>query len=194
MTARLCYADGEVFPLRVDRWTAPATPEEQMLLRAVEPPVLDVGCGPGRHVKALAERGVIALGIDVSAIAVGIARRTGAPVLERSIFENVPAMGRWGTTLLLDGSIGIGGDPVTLLLRLRELIRAGGRVLVELEADGPLMHRGAAWIEKDGVRSETFPWARVSRSGIGDIACSTGFDVHVPWKDGDRCFAQLDAR
>ena len=46
-------------------------------------PVLDVGCGPGRHVHHLARRGVLAIGIDVSRDAVRLARRRGASVILR---------------------------------------------------------------------------------------------------------------
>ena len=38
-------------------------------------PVIDVGCGPGRHVAELAARGAIALGIDISAAAAATAAR-----------------------------------------------------------------------------------------------------------------------
>ena len=35
----------------------------------------------------------------------------GVNVLERSVFAGVPGQGRWRSVLLLDGNIGIGGDP-----------------------------------------------------------------------------------
>jgi hypothetical protein len=54
--------DGRVLPLDLDRWLGPITPEDQAVLDLVRGPVLDVGCGPGRHVLALAERGTMALG------------------------------------------------------------------------------------------------------------------------------------
>ena len=142
---------------------------------------------------ALAERGIVTLGVDVSPIAVEIARSAGAPVLERSIFERVPAAGRWGTTLLLDGNIGIGGDPVMLLHRLRNVMRSGGRVLAELEDAGRPTGRATAWIERDGIRSAPFPWARVSVDGIDAIARASRFTVHSSWTENGRCFARLDA-
>ena len=35
----------------------------------------------------------------------------GATVLQRDIFGPLPGEGRWGTALLFDGNVGIGGDP-----------------------------------------------------------------------------------
>lgn len=194
MTARLLYDDGVEVPLQIERWTGPATSEERALLESVIPPVLDVGCGPGRHVVALAERGIVTLGIDVSPMAAELARTTGASVLERSIFDRVPAAGRWGTALLLDGNIGIGGEPRTLLLRLRELIRPHGRVLVELEGPGKPTGRAVAWIERNGTRSAPFPWARVSVDGVPEIASTSGFTTQSVWMENERWFARLDAR
>ena len=54
----------------------------------------------------------------------------------RSVFQPVPGEGGWDTVLLADGNIGIGGDPVALLTRCRELLAPAGRVLVELDPPG----------------------------------------------------------
>ena len=98
------------------------------MLERVDGPVLDIGCGPARHALTLAEAGIVTLGIDISLPALAVARRRGAPVLHRSIFERVPGHGRWGTALLLDGNIGIGGAPDALLRRVAALLRVDGRV------------------------------------------------------------------
>lgn len=71
---------------------------------------------------ALAAWGVMALGIDIMPSAVRLARRRGALVLERSVFEHVPGKGLWGSALLLDGNVGIGGDASALLARLSTLL------------------------------------------------------------------------
>jgi len=51
--------------------------------------------------------GVPALGIDQSATAVDLARRSGAPALRRDVFGPLPGAGRWSTVLLADGNVGM---------------------------------------------------------------------------------------
>src|SRR5207244_2901221 len=115
--------DGHVVRLPVQRWTGEPSAEERLVLTWVDPPVLDIGCGPGRHVASLLRRGVPALGIDPAPSAVSLARSRGAAVLQRSVFDPLPRSGGWGTALLLDGNVGIGGDPARLLRRVGSLIR-----------------------------------------------------------------------
>jgi Methyltransferase domain len=98
--------------------------------------VLDVGCGPGRLTAALNTRGNRALGIDTSAAAVRLARRRGANAVRRDVFDPVPGNGRWRHVLLADGNIGIGGDPLRLLRRCRELLEPGGHLHAEVTAPG----------------------------------------------------------
>ena len=123
--------DGRTLEWDVDRWMAPADHVDESLLDRTIGPVLDVGCGPGRHVSSLLSRGVEALGIDTSPTAVRLARRRGAPVAHQSIFDAVPDTGRWRCGLLLDGSIGIGGNPESLLRRVSGVLSKRGRLLVE---------------------------------------------------------------
>lgn len=119
---QLVCDDGSIIVLDVHRFMCAATPEEKRLLAKATSPVLDIGCGPGRHVLALAYSGKIALGIDPAPSAVALAHHRGATVIQRSVFEHLPATGRWNSVLLLDGNIGIGGDPVALLTRVAELL------------------------------------------------------------------------
>ena len=56
--------------------------------------------------------------------------------IRRDVFAAVPGEGRWDCALLADGNIGIGGHPERLLRRLGRIVRPGGHVVVELDADG----------------------------------------------------------
>ena len=180
-----------MIPLLLDRWTAAPTREEMTVLDRACGPVIDVGCGPGRHVYELAARGVLALGIDISPDAVAVARRLGAAVLQRSVFDRVPNEGRWRTALLMDGNIGIGGDAVTLLDRLRGLMATHGSVLAEVEAPGLPSGVELMRVERDGDVGPWFPWARVSLDGIDEIAEQVQLTRIWTYEEEGRWFVQL---
>jgi len=186
---------GEALSLDLARWHAPADDEERDLLAAVRGPVIDLGCGPGRLVVRLASQGVPALGVDASPSAVSLARRRGATVLERDLFGPLPGEGRWATALLFDGNIGIGGDPVRLLARCRQLTEPAGQVIAEVHPPSTPSRPLTAWFEQGGRRSPTFPWAVVGADGVAGVARCAGFDVaEVSPTQSGRWFASLRAR
>lgn len=98
----------------VRRQRAAMAGADDILLSRCQGPVLDVGCGQGRLVAELNARGIVALGVDLSRQAVNLAAARGACVLRRNVTDRLPLEGRWGTILLADGNIGIGGDVDTL--------------------------------------------------------------------------------
>jgi len=175
-------------------WLDQADPVDARVLRQVVGPVLDIGCGPGRHVVALAERGVVALGIDIAPSALNVARWRGAMTLERSVFSRVPASGRWRTALMLDGNVGIGGDPGILLARVRELLAPGGSAIVEARADGRRHMTRTVRLEVWGALGPWFALAPVAIADVAGLARSTGFVVTNQWTDGGRYFAELVSR
>jgi SAM-dependent methyltransferase len=185
---------GRSFPLLVDRWWASPAPEEESVLDLALPAVLDLGCGPGRHTRALLARGVRALGVDSAEPVVSAARSLGAPVVHRSIFDPLPEEGRWATALLLDGNVGIGGDPERLFARVRQLLRSGGRALVEVEEPGQPTERLRVRAERPGGATGWFDWARLGADGLDGLASSSGFDLIRTWERSGRWFARLDAR
>jgi SAM-dependent methyltransferase len=187
----LCTRGGARIPLLVDRWAAVPAAEEMAVLDRALGPVLDVGCGPGRHVYELAARGVVALGVDISDAAVACARERGSSVLQRSVFDRLPNEGRWRTALLMDGNVGIGGDAVGLLHRLRSLITALGSVLVEVEGPDAPTTVEIVRVEREGETGPWFPWARVSVDGIDDIAAAAGFRRTWTHEEEHRWFAEL---
>jgi SAM-dependent methyltransferase len=182
----------EVVPIPVGRWHGVPDREEMEVLARAQGPVLDVGCGPGRHVRALIEKSVPAVGIDVSLAAVRAARRRLAPAIKVSVFGAVPGAGNWMTLLLLDGNIGIGGDPVRLLRRCHDLLDPQGMVLAELDPPDVPAGRFHARVEHAGQVGPGFPWARVGPGQMGGVAAQAGFDVNDIWEAGGRWFVQLD--
>jgi SAM-dependent methyltransferase len=178
--------------LPVGRWFgAIEDVDERVLDTVAHGPVLDVGCGPGRHVAALAARGIPALGIDITTGALDVARGRGACVLRRSVFDRVPAAGRWASVLLLDGNVGIGGAPRALLRRVRELLRPGGIALVELDAPSERRAPRVVHFEVDAVRGPWFTLSVVTVEDLGNLAHASAFVARSVWHDEGRWFAAL---
>lgn len=191
-STRLCGEDGTVIELDVARWSAPADALERRRLDRVRGPVLDLGCGPGRLVVALAERGVPALGVDASPVAVAQARERQASALVRSVFDPLPGTGRWRTALLFDGNIGIGGDPLRLLRRAVELLGRRGRLVAETAPPDQPLRRFPARVERDHVVSAWFPWAVVGADALARMAEGLGM-VHLETvEDEGRWFVDLE--
>nr|WP_221475710.1 class I SAM-dependent methyltransferase [Sphaerisporangium rubeum] len=184
------YADGRVRPLAAERWTRPIPGDEEVLARCAAP-TLDVGSGPGRLTAALARRGVAALGVDISPVAVALTRRAGGTALCASVFEPLPRTGHWAVALLADGNIGIGGDPAALLLRLRELVRPGGTVIAELAPPGSPAAVHRVRLRSGGQAAEWFPWATVPADGAGVLARRCGFPSADHWDEAGRWFVAL---
>jgi SAM-dependent methyltransferase len=187
--AGIRLANGRLEPLEIDRWLAPADAVDEQILADVEAPVLDLGCGPGRHLAALRAAGKRGLGVDLSPVAVEIARGRGADAINTSLWSQIP--GRWRTILLLDGNIGIGGAPILLLRRAAELLAPGGAIVVEVDPPGSRTHRVRVRLEAPGVVSEWFRWARVGVDGVAGVARPAGFAVEEVRALAGRTFVTL---
>ncbi|MER5945207.1 class I SAM-dependent methyltransferase [Streptomyces sp. NPDC001904] len=187
--------DGWLLPLDVERWCTGADAVDRALLDRCEGPVLDVGCGPGRLVAELVARGTPALGIDISAAAVARTARLGGPALLRSVFAPLPGEGRWGTVLLADGNLGIGGEPAVLLARVAQLLAPGGLLIAEtapLDVDERVSVR---IVGATAAESAPFPWARVGTPALLRAAARAAHWRPVAqWSAAGRCFAALRSR
>ncbi|MFF8726588.1 class I SAM-dependent methyltransferase [Streptomyces sp. NPDC015171] len=191
-------ADGWLLPLEVERWCARADPVDQAVLDRCEGAVLDVGCGPGRLVAELAARGRTVLGIDVSEAAVDHTVRYGGQALRRSVFEPLPGEGRWDTVLLMDGNIGIGGDPHALLDRVAGLLVPGGLLIAEtaaVDVDERSEVQVVAGTEAGTGGDAAFPWARLGTPALlRYTGRGAGWRPAGQWTAGGRRFVALRSR
>ncbi|MEV0174728.1 methyltransferase domain-containing protein [Streptomyces sp. NPDC050803] len=188
-------SDGWLLPLDVERWCAEADAADLEVLRRCEGPVLDVGCGPGRLVAALGAQGRPALGIDVSEAAVARTVSLGGQALRRSVFDPLPGEGRWGTALLIDGNVGIGGDPRALLDRMAELLLPGGLLIAETVPGLDLDERVLVHVaDARGAAGTPFPWARLGTPALLRHARRAGWRAGGQWSVGGRSFAALRSR
>jgi len=192
-----CAAGASPTELALQRWCAAADTADRAALDRMRlgfpagAEVLDLGCGPGRHCVYLHNAGLDVLGVDASAAAVELTRRAGATALHADALGTLPRPGAgWDGVLLLDGNIGIGGNPRRLLSQGAGLLASAGRLLVELDPDGVTDCR---WLQLShgGRLSAPFRWARLAAADLEGAAAGLGMVVTNCWTQDDRHFAVL---
>ena len=191
------HDDGRVGRLPVGSWLGGRSADtvfDEAIVALCEGPTIDLGCGPGRLVAHLIERGVPALGVDVSATAIDLARRSGAPALRRDVFDPLPGTGRWQTVLLADGNVGLGGDPERILRRAGELLRRGGRCIAEFDSATTGINVSWVRLESQETIGPWFRWASVGIDCVSALAARVGLAVADVHPIGQRVVASLVTR
>lgn len=178
-------------PLPVARWCGDADRGDRAVLAHCVSPTIDLGCGPGRMAEQLVRDGVSVLGVDAAPGAVALARARGVDVVCGDLFEALPGEGAWSSALLADGNVGIGGDPVRLLRRARELLRPGGQVVVDLSPPGTGLAVGRVRLRVGDRSSQAFPWAVLGADAVAAVASSAGLAVADVHEYSGRWFAVL---
>ncbi|MGK0275903.1 MAG: SAM-dependent methyltransferase [Ilumatobacter sp.] len=177
--------------LDIQRFRDAPSRSERSFLKRLSGPILDIGCGPGRAAAYLRQRDVPALGLDANAGLVALARSNGALCVHQNAFEPVPFEGRWQQVLLLDGNIGIGGDPAKLLERLRRILIPGGRALIEVERNGTCRQM-IVREHVSGRIGEPFAWATLTMSGLDELIAGHGWRCEYVHEIDDRLIVELE--
>jgi hypothetical protein len=123
----------------------------------------------------------------------GAARSNGALCVHQNAFEPVPFEGRWQQVLLLDGNIGIGGDPAKLLERLRRILIPGGRALIEVERHG-VSRQMIVREHVSGRIGEPFAWTTLTLSGLDELIVGTGWRCEFVHEIDDRLVVEVERR
>jgi SAM-dependent methyltransferase len=94
--------------------------------------LLDVGCGPGRHAAAFAQRGVEVVGVDISDVFLGLMSGRARPVLGDARCLPVRAASFDAAISLCQGGFGLlgGNDDGLVLAEMARAVRPGGQVAV----------------------------------------------------------------
>lgn len=168
--------DPIALPMRT--WAGAVSPSDRAVLAHCRGATLDIGCGPGRMSAHLAGSGHQVIGIDVLAEAVAQTRDRGVAARRADVFGAVPRAGLWDTALLADGNIGIGGDPVRLLRRVRSLVTGvDGRIVADLAPYGTGLRQHEIRLRRGTRVSAALPWAVVGADAVGAAADEAGLVV-----------------
>ncbi len=192
--------DGFTTSTSLEHWVRPTTIAEfelSVLSKVRGKTVLDIGCGAGRHLKWLQERGFEAYGVDISAGAIAFAHRiVGDRATAASIWDYAPRR-RFDDFIIMDSTIGLIGRIANLypfLLRLSRWATPGARVLATgLDWRTPKEEAHRAYQEKStraykgeirmqlrykDIVSDWFDWVWVDPDTLVDTAWQVGFRVH----------------
>lgn len=202
------HDDGEVRLLPAHRWLSGRVGQpgcgasdaacdeafDDAVTRMCIGPTIELGCGPARLVARLIRRGIPALGIDRSPTAIRLAGRGGAPALLGDVFDALPGIGSWQTVLLVDGNVGLGGDPRRILGRAAELLATGRCCVVEFDVESIGIH--ARWVRLESATGvgPWFRWASVGADSADALAAQVGLTLASIRLIGGRVIASLAAR
>ncbi|MFX0168566.1 MAG: class I SAM-dependent methyltransferase [Candidatus Hodarchaeota archaeon] len=108
----------------VEEWPA----HEREILQHAESPILDIGCGAGRHALYLQEQGMDVTGFDISEGAISVCRQRGLKKTVHGSATNLPSFQQsFNTFLLLFNNFGICGTPTDTVKMLNRIHQLGSR-------------------------------------------------------------------
>lgn len=170
--------------------------------------LLDVGCGPGRHARALGESGIDVVGLDLSldflaAAGAGEWVRADARALpfDRSSFDAAISVCQGGFGLL-------GGfDDALVLAEMARVVRAGGRIAVSafsayfmlrhlepadtFDADSGVNHERASVRDPEGREAEFDLWTTCfTPRELRLMAAAAGVRVDGLWSVGPGAYGR----
>ncbi|WP_176086513.1 class I SAM-dependent methyltransferase [Martelella sp. HB161492] len=170
--------------------------------------VWDIGCGAGRTLLALAERGIAATGIDCSQEAIAVSRARGAANAVRLDILNAPLAPRQVDSFMLFGNnIGLAGSwsgALRLLERLRLAAAPGARLWCDsIDICAPALTRSRDYarrniaagrppgltisrLQYNSRLSLAEGWLFLSLDELQTLAIQTGWTIEEQWQDVEK--------
>jgi hypothetical protein len=127
----------------------------------------------------------------MSSVAVELSKARGGMALRRRIDEPLPAEGRWGTVLLMDTNVGLGGDVAALLARCMRLVLPGGLIICEVDPIPGRHEVHTVILRTQRTTSLPMRWSRVGASALLEVATSLDLLLVEEWTSGERAFVAL---
>lgn len=140
-------------------------------------PVADVGCGPGQVARYLAERGMPALGIDLSPEMVAVARRLSPSIsfAQGDMLALDAEEGAWGGIVAFYAIVHLAPEEVSrAFAEFGRVLRPGGLLLVAFHVGDEVVRRDDLWGEPVALDFRFFATAEIERR-LGEA----GFAVEV---------------
>jgi len=171
--------------------TYPEMPKiEQMALQMVRGKVLEIGCGAGSHALYLKERKIDVTPIDISPLAIEIAKKRGLNKAKCINYYDIESTQKFDTLLLLMNGIGIAGKINRLHLffeKAKQLLHSNGQIILdssdliylfdEDEITGTETYYGemSYTISYKNYKSAPFDWLYIDYNSLEVLAEMNGF-------------------
>lgn len=129
---------------------------EREAMKEVRGRVLDVGCGPGRHLLYLQNRGLRVVGIDASSTQVALARIRGVHEVYHGSVRQLPrGLGRFDSVILMGNNLGLAGDLPKMrrfLRDLKEITNPQARVIGHTRIPGTWIPHHLSYVKRNIAR------------------------------------------
>lgn len=183
--------DDDEIPVAYLFRTYPEMPKlEQIALQMVRGKVLEIGCGAGSHALYLQEKKIDVTPIDISPLAIEIAKKRGLKKAKCINYYDLDNAQTFDTLLLLMNGIGIAGKIERLHLffeKAKQLLKPNGQVILDSsdliylfeddEITGTETYYGEMnyTISYKQFKSEAFDWLYIDYNSLEVLAEMNGF-------------------
>ena len=164
---------------------------EAALLAHVVGRCLDIGCGAGRILRYLSAKGYAVVGIDIDPPLIQLCREFGDGPVHVASWEKMEPLGQFDSLLLLNRSIGIGGNLAgvkRLLAQCAASASSSGVLFFDsYEIAGPtgILERTLRYKYR-GQYGEAFPWIYFRYEIASQLLAETGWVSDTVIREGDR--------